>query len=78
MPSVFREVQQAIADIAKGSSVAGAVFAARAAPIELLEIHLLDRLHHLEERRRLPAELQALSAQAKALRKRLDPQCRSA
>jgi hypothetical protein len=70
MPSVFREVQQAIADIAKGA--AGAGFAERAAAIELLEIHVLDRLHYLEERRRLPGELQALSAQAKALRKRLE------
>jgi SAM-dependent methyltransferase len=72
MPSVFQEAQQAIADIAKGPGAARAGFAARAAAIELLEIHVLDRLRYLGERRRLPAELQALCARARALRKRLE------
>ena len=72
MPPVSREIQQAIADIAKGSGVAGAGFAERAAAIELLEIHVLDRLHYLEERHNLSKELQALGAQAKALRTRLE------
>jgi hypothetical protein len=72
MPSVFQGVQQALDDVANGPGAAGAGFAARAAAIEHLEIHVFERLHYLEERRRLPAELQALRAQAKALSKRLE------
>jgi hypothetical protein len=72
MQPVFQEVQQAIDEIEKGPGAAGAGFAERAAAVELLEVHVLDRLQYLEESRRLPVELQALRARAKALSKRFE------
>lgn len=75
MPSIPEELQRAL--VAAGTSAApgeaGATrgFAARAAAIEHLELHVLDWLQPLEERASLPAELEALKARAAALCERL-------
>ena len=56
MPSISQEVQQAIAsvetEVAFGAETG---FATRAAAIESVEIHVLDRLRYLEESASLPA-----------------------
>lgn len=73
MRSVHREVQQAIVAVERSVSPgAGAGFAARAAAIEALETHVLDRLRYLEDGGRLPVELQELATEAVALRERLE------
>ena len=73
MPSISQEVQQAIAsvetEVAFGADTG---FATRAAAIESLEIHVLDRLRYLEESASLPPELLALIAQATTLVRRLE------
>jgi hypothetical protein len=73
VPSISHAVQQAIAavetEVAFGAETG---FATRAAAIEFLEIHVLDRLHYREECGGLPAELLALRAQAAALMRRLE------
>jgi hypothetical protein len=71
--SISQEVQQAIATVERGASPGvRAGFARRAAAIELLEVHVLDRLRYLEEGAGLPADLQGLAARASALRQRLE------
>jgi len=68
MPELREEVQRAIA-VAEAEAEAG--FAARAAAIEHLEIHVIDRLQPLVGGARFSADLQAPWARAKALRRRL-------
>jgi hypothetical protein len=68
-----RELREAIAVATRrAASGAGASLATRAAVIEFLELHVLDRLEHLGERARLPADLAALGARARALHRRLE------
>lgn len=70
--AVAQEVQQAIAAAERGASPGvGAGFAARAAAIEHLEVHVFDRLGYLEDRASLPADLQSLRERAEALSRRL-------
>lgn len=64
----IREVQRAI-ETAEGAAESG--FAARAAAIEHLEIHVIERLQPLVGGAGFPAGLQLLWARAKALRRRL-------
>jgi hypothetical protein len=73
MPQIAEEVREAIAAAGKAASPrAGAGFEARAAALELLDVHVLDRLRYIEDRAGLPFDLQALGAQAAALRGRLE------
>ena len=68
MESLREDVQRAIA-AAEGAAEGG--FAARAAAIEHLEIHAIERLQPLVGGASFPADLQALWARAKALRRQL-------
>jgi hypothetical protein len=71
--SVSEQIHEAIAAAQKAASPgSGPAFAARAEALELLDIHVLDRLQYLEERASLPADLKALGARAAALRGRLE------
>ena len=73
MLSIRQEVQHAIATVELAAPPgARAGFAELAAAIDLLEVHVLDRLRYLEERASLPADLQALGAHAAALHRRLE------
>jgi hypothetical protein len=71
MPSTRDEVWRALA-VAEAASSRGPRFAARAAAIELLEIHVFDRLRYMKEGATLPVDLQELGVQAATLRKRLE------
>jgi len=71
--STSQQLQRAFAAIeARASSGSNATFAARAAALERLDVHVLDRLRHVEEVAGLPAPLQALRARAVALREGLE------
>jgi SAM-dependent methyltransferase len=73
MPAIAREIEQAIQD-ALSLRPAGerAGFAGRAAAIERLEAHVLDRLEALGDAGGLPPALRALAARAQSARDRLE------
>jgi hypothetical protein len=74
MPSTSQEVRQALTAVeTRARFVRGARFAAHAAALEFLEVHVLARLQYLEEGPvGLSADLQSLKRQAATLQHRLE------
>ncbi len=74
MPSTSHEVRQALTTVETRARLArGARFAAQAAALEYLEVHVLARLQYLEEGPvGLSADLQSLQRQGANLQRRLE------
>jgi SAM-dependent methyltransferase len=73
MVSVSQQVHETIEAVALAVSANDrADFASRAAAMERLEVHVLDRLQYLDDRGALPADLHELRGQAAALHERLN------
>jgi Histone methylation protein DOT1 len=74
MPSTSQEVRRALNAVeTRARPARGARFAAQAAALELLEVHVLARLQYLEEGPvGLSADLQSLQRQAATLERRLE------